>query len=340
MKAILSKPIQQTSPLARAAFAKLHAAATMKDEIAVAKAMGRADDLMRIIQKGAIGPATTATDADLISTDFGNYLGWLAPDSAAARMISLGLNLPIRGGSFKAPNRDTAPATLPWVGEADPIAVRDATFANVTMTPKQMAAISVISREVAKQGAGESVVTSILREDGAKSLDAGYFSAATTTDIIHPGLLAGLTAIPGYGGGDLTAFEADIEAMLSVVAPNGSGNIVLITGQLRAQKIALKFPDFKIPVFPSLAVADTRLIMVDAGALVHSFGGFEIDISRDATIHMSDEPLEIVSATGPATADPVRSLYQTDAWGLRILGDVAFAARKTNAVAFVESMSW
>ena len=143
----------------------------MKDEIQVAKATGRGDDLMRIINKSAIAPATTTTDADIIGTDFGNYLGWLAPDSAAARMIGLGLNFPIRQGSFKVPNRDTAPATLPWVGEADPIAVRDATFANVTMAPKQMAAISVISREVAKQGG-------VLRGAGARNLTHLVFGRA------------------------------------------------------------------------------------------------------------------------------------------------------------------
>lgn len=330
------------SLLARSVFAQMRAKVTHTDVETVAKKMRSGDDVMKVINKAdaVVGTTTGSHWADdLVQTVYGEYLSWLAPGSAAARLFPLGLSIPMRGGTFNAPGRDTAPVALPWIGEALPLPVREMAFMNVSLTPKKMGAISIMTRELAKTG-GEETVTTLLREDGERGLDAGYFSTATGDATTHAGLLAGLTAIDGYSGGDEVAFSNDIGALLAVVAPSGSDRIVLIASQYTALKIATKFPHFRLPVFPSQAVADTRLIAVDAGALIHSFGGFEVDISYDAAVHLSNVPLEIVSGTGPTTADPVTSLYQVDAMGIRIMGLVAFAARKASAVAYVDNMSW
>jgi len=331
------------SLLARSAFAQLRAKVTSQNIEDVAKKMRSGDEVLRVI-KAATAPATTTTSgwaSNLVETTFGEYLAWLAPESAAARLIDLGLRVEMYGGTFTAPGRAVGPVALPWVGESLPIPVRQNSFFSVTLTPKKLAAISVITREIAMMG-GEDVVTALLKEDGERGLDLGYFSAAAGSATVHAGLLAGLTAITGTAGGTEAAFLADIAALLAVVAPNSSGNIVFVTGQFAAAKIAAKFPDFKMPVFPSQAVADTRIIAVDAGVLVHSFGGFDVDISTEAVVHLEDtSPLAIGTAGAPNTvAAPVRSLFQTDSIGIRITGRVAFAARKTNAVAFVDGTTW
>jgi methylthioribose-1-phosphate isomerase len=54
------------------------------------------------------------------------------------------------------------------------------------------------------------------------------------------------------------------------------------------------------------------------------------DVSEQATIHMEDTtPLEIVSGTGPTTADPVRSLWQTNSMGVRMVLDVSWTMRRS-----------
>lgn len=348
MKALISIPDRttRTAALARLAFAKLRAKSTRSTEEEVLKRMRGGEDVLRVINKDAAAdPATTGQAgfaAELMQTTYGEFLGWLAPGSAAARLFGLGLTVQMRSKTFKAPARDTAPAALPWVGESNPIPVRSMTLLGVDLTPRKMAAMSVISREAAKYGA-EAAITTMLREDGEKGLDAGYFSTETGDDEIHPGLLAGLSAIPGYGGGDEVAFQEDVSELLAVVAPNGSNNIVFVTGQTAAQRIGLKFPDFRSPVFASQAVADTRLIAVDAGALVHAFGDFDIDIATDAIVHMEQDPADVEQIGDSGTlagGSPVRSLFQTDSYGVRIIGHVAFAGRKANVAAYVDNPTW
>ena len=177
MKTIVSTERNaRSSALARAVFAKLRARATNRELKDVVLTMPRSDDVMRVINRGVATVATTTGSHwvdDLQRTDFGEFLGWLAPESAAARVLAMGLSVPMKGHEFKAPTRDSAPATLPWVGEAAPIPVRDATLGTLTLSPRKAGAMSVISREAARTGA-ESVITTLLREDASKSLDAAF----------------------------------------------------------------------------------------------------------------------------------------------------------------------
>lgn len=306
---------------------------------------GGHDEVLPLIHRAAVSPASTGASgwaAELVQTAFGDYLGSL-PTSAAARMIALGMRIPMPGpySEFKAPTRNDAPATLPWVGENLPIPVRSFDFLNLTMQPRKMGAISVISRELGKYGGGGDAVRQVLEEDGAVSLDAAYFSNAAGTDIVHPGLLNGLTPIAGFDGNDALAFETDVSNILAVIGPRNSGSIAFVTGMAAAERIALKFPLFRSPVFGSQAVSDSTLIGVDAGNLVHAFGEFDVATSTNATVHMDTEPTQLSIPGSPNTAAaPTRSLFQTDAIAIRILGDAAFGARKSNAVAYVTNVSW
>jgi hypothetical protein len=64
-------------------------------------------------------------------------------------------------------------------------------------------------------------------------------------------------------------------------------------------------------------------------------------MSTQATIHMEDtSPAEIVSATGPTTANPVRSFFQTDTQGVRMVMDVAWKMRRSGMVRWIDSTSW
>ena len=106
-----------------------------------------------------------------------------------------------------------------------------------------------------------------------------------------------------------------------MIGPRNSGSVVYVTGMTSAERIALKFPLFKGTVLGSQAVADDVLIGVDAGSLVHAFGDFDVDVSTDGLVHMSDDPLPISDS---GVADPTRSLFQTDCIGIRIIGEIAF----------------
>lgn len=342
MRAIVSQPSPKAQPIVALAIAKYRSTVLRQPVEPILKTLRGGDEALSLLTRATTAPGSTTTTgwgAELAVTAFGDYLGSLA-GSAASQIMALGMTVPFNAADeYSAPSRNTAPATLPWVGELNPIPVRSFDFQALKLRPKKMGAMSVISRELAKRAGGQAAVRQMLQEDGEVALDTAYFSTAAEDSATHPGLLNGLSAIPGYGGGDLVAFQEDVSAILAVIAPRSSGRIVFVTGHYGAERIALKFPDFKGAVIGSPAVSDTTLIGIDAGSLVHSFGDFDVDASNDATVHMSDTPLEIV-ADDTTVADPVRSLAQTDCVALRILGDVAFAARKANAVAYVTGVTW
>jgi len=51
-------------------------------------------------------------------------------------------------------------------------------------------------------------------------------------------------------------------------------------------------------------------------------------------------PLEIVSGTGPTTADPVRSFFQTATIGVRMLMDVSWKMRRSGMVQWIDGTSY
>jgi hypothetical protein len=64
--------------------------------------------------------------------------------------------------------------------------------------------------------------------------------------------------------------------------------------------------------------------------------------SNQATVHMEDTtPLPIGTPGSPnVIAAPVRSLWQSDSVGVRLIMDVSWGLRATNSVAFVSGVTW
>lgn len=299
------------------------------------------------VQRADQTVSTTATLPQIATSVMGEFFASLAPMSAAAMLRARGLQTPVPAGhaGLSIPGRvGTPPATVPFVKEGSPISVRKfALNTAATLTPKKFGFIVVITRELAKRGGGEEIIRLLVREDAAAAIDAAYFSNLAATDTVHDGLLNGLTPIAGFSGADKEAARTDLVALTNAVSVGGSGQILFVVSPSRYARLPLIWPDLDINNFmPSLAVAEDAIVAVDPLSIAHAFGDdFDIDASDEAVLHMEDSnPLEIVSGTGPTTSDPVRSVYQTDCIAVRLLGDVAFAKRRSGAVAVVNGASW
>jgi hypothetical protein len=247
------------------------------------------------------------------------------PMSAGAALISAGLQLPMAGVSgFSLPRRSTAATGFGVVSEDEPIPVVSYAFDAATLTASKLAVICAFSGELAKRGDGQRVMTRVLEEEAALSLDALMFSASA------PGLLTGVTAVPGSGD-----IVEDVElAMTAVAEAGGSGSVAIIANPTEAAKIMVRLPQLKAPVWPSRAVSN-EIVALDPTAFVSAFSATpDIAAAKSATLHMADDPAEIVSGV-PVTADPVRSLWQTNAIALRCIVDTAFCMRAP-AIAVVD----
>lgn len=318
----------------------------------LAKIMARADQ--------TIGTTTVSGWAsELVQTVNQGFLEALAPFSVYPALRAKGIGLNFDGiGTVSIPGRTAGGAGGGFVAEGAPIRVGRLTTASVTMTPKKLGVIVAFSRELAKRStpAIEALVRQGILEDTGVILDAALLDAAASSTARPAGLLNGVSAVAsGYGGGDYQAVIADFATLLApFYTANAADNLVVLMNPIQGLKIAMMpGPDGVIGSFmseirkrvtfiESTAVTAGRLIALRASDFATALGDApEFDVSEQATIHLEDTtPLEIVSGTGPTTADPVRSLWQTASIGVRMIQDVSWKMRRSGMVQWIDGTSY
>jgi len=305
---------------------------------------------------GTTGAAGWA--AELIQTTYAAFVDALRGKSIYPDLRAAGLSQSFdSAGTAYIPSLTAGGANGSFFAEGTPIRVGRITTASTTMTARKMGVIIPFTRELAKRStpALEGIVRAAILDDTAAILDSTMLDA-TAGDTIRPaGLLNGVSATAsGYGGGD---YQAVIEDIAALVAPfdtaNASDNLTLIMHPAQARKLAMMAgPDgtfgwadrfmSEFRVLKSTHATANRLILVRNSDFVTATGDApQFEVSNTATIHMEDTtPLEIVSGTGPTTADPVRSFFQTDTMGVRMIMDVSWKMRRSGVVGWIDGTSW
>lgn len=297
--------------------------------------------------------------SEIVQTAYADFLQALMPFSVYPALRSRGIGLSFDGiGTVSIPSRTAGGAGGGFVAEGSPIRVGRVTTAATTMTPSKLGVIVPFSRELAKRSTPmiEALVRQAILEDTGVILDAALLDATASSSARPAGLLNGVSAVAtGYGGGDYEAVLADFKALLApFFAANAADNITVIMNP--AQGLALSMmpgPDGVIGSFmgairervnfvESTNATAGRLIALRSSDFATALGDApEFDVSEQATVHMEDTtPLEIVSGTGPTTADPVRSFFQTATIGVRMLMDVSWKMRRSGMVQWINGTSW
>lgn len=307
-----------------------------------------------------IGTTTVSGWAsEIVQTAYADFLQALIGYSVYPALRDRGIGLSFDGnGTVSIPSRTAGGAGGGFVAEGSPIRVGRITTAATTMTAKKMGVIVPFSRELAKRStpAIESLVRQAILEDTGAILDAALLDA-TAADTARPaGLLNGVSATAsGFGGGDFAAVVEDFKALLGpFYTANAADNITVIMNP--AQGLALSMMPgpgdgrfgWAEPLMNRLTIIEStratagRLIALRNSDFATALGDApEFDVSEQATVHMEDTtPLEIVSGTGPTTADPVRSFFQTATIGVRMLMDVSWKMRRSGMVAWINGTSW
>ena len=306
-----------------------------------------------------IGTTTVSGWAsELVQTVYAEFLQALTPFSIYPAIAARGIRLSFDGyGTVSIPSRTAGGAAGGFVGEGAPIRVGRITTAATTMTAKKLGVIVPFSRELAKRSTPqiESLVRQAIMEDTATTLDPLFLDAVAADTARPAGLLNGVAAVAvGAGGGDYEAVIADIAALMAPFdTANASYNITLIMHPAQARRLSMMpGPDgtfgwserlmSEFNIVKSTSATAGRLIALRNSDLATAEGDApEFDISEQATVHMEDtSPLEIVSGTGPTTADPVRSFFQTATIGVRMLMDMSWKMRRSGMVQWVNGTSW
>lgn len=325
----------------RAVFARAQAKITNRDARDFA---GDDETTLAIIERANAPLGTTGGwGSGLLQNSWQSFLVSLAPYSGAARLIELALKATLTNAEYASsyPVRPSGPATPAWVEEGGPIPLSTSNFLNVPIgPPKKQASIVAWSRELSKRSDADAIMETMLREDVAAGLDAAFFATTAASSAANAGLLNGVVAGAGYPGGD---YKQDLTNLSDAVSAGGSGTVTFVVNPQRLARLRILDPilSASLDVVPSAAVPLDRVIAADGPALLVSVDAApDIDVSSNALLHMSDTALEIVSDTGPTTADPVRSLWQTATIAVRVIHELAFAKRRSTAVAYLDGATW
>jgi HK97 family phage prohead protease/HK97 family phage major capsid protein len=324
---------------------------------------------MAEITRAASAPAlTTVTGwaAELVETVYASFMETLMPKSVFPRLSGMGLSLSFgTAGRISIPTRARTPTIAgSFVGEGAPIPVRQGAFTAQILTPKKMAVITTFSREISEHSvpAIEGVLRQAIQEDTAVSLDSVLIDANPATAVRPPGLLNGVAALTATAGGGFNALVGDIKQLVGALISGTQGHIrspawlmnpqqVNSAGLIAAPGVGA-FPFREeiaqgrlqgYPIIDSGTVSMGTVILVDAADFV-TVGGEapRFEVSDQATLHFEDTaPADIVGGASPGTAAwPVKSLWQTDSIGLRLILPLNWTLRRTGIIAWVQGVTW
>lgn len=319
-----------------------------------------------LVMRAATVPATTTLvgwAAELVQTGILDFVESLYPMAVYPRLRNLGGRYTFgRNGIVSLPSRSATPTIAgSFVAEGAPIPVRQGAFTAVTLTPKKMAVITTMTRQIAEHStpAIEQILRDAMGEDTAVALDTVLLDASAATATRPAGLRFGVTPISATAGGGFTALVGDLKGLVGVLSaanalrgPAWIMNPADLVGVSLTQNAGGDFP-FRAeagtgsllgyPVLSSTTQPKGTVILMDAVDFFSATGDdARFDVSDQATLHMEDTaPLPIASVGTPnVVAAPVRSLWQTDSLGIRMIMDVNWAMRRTGVVTYVSGITW
>jgi Phage capsid family len=272
----------------------------------------------------------------------GDFVASLAPISAGAKLIAQAPRVTLDGyRQINIPQRVGVilPDQVGWVQEGKPIPVLQFALGNKALGPfRKLAGVAVVTRDLAESSAAQEVITQVLRENTAMSLDAALFSNAAATAARPPGILNGVAALPAATGGDEAAMMADLRALAAAIS-GATANLAIAANPAQANAIRLSrgtmFPP-EVQVWASIAIPAGTVIALDPAAFCSGFGSVPEEISSTvAMLQMDTAPTDDPLA-GPKTQE----LWQVDCIATMLRLRCAWTWRVNNAVAWIQGASW
>ena len=319
--------------------------------------------------RAATAPAMTSVSgwaAELVQQIVVDFMATLLPKSVYPRLSGYGLSLSFgRNGKIIIPTRSRTPTIAgSFVGEGQPIPVRQGAFTSQALTPKKMAVITTWTREIDEHSvpAIEGLLRNAIGEDTAISLDAVLLDVNPATLIRPAGILNGTAGLTPTAGGGFAAAVGDIKALTGALITGTAGNVrtpVWIMNPQQANSLGLiAMPGMGVfpfrqeiaagnlggwPVINSGTVPLGTVIAMDAANFVSVGGeGPRFEISDQATLHLDDTaPADIGTPGTPGVvAAPVKSMWQTNSLALRLILPINWTIRRPGTVAWVAGVTW
>jgi hypothetical protein len=300
-----------------------------------------------LLERSAVAPASVG-DASwagiLAATSVADYIGSVATQCAAARLLASGLQVNLRNyGSVSVP-KVTTPFAPAWIGENSPIPVGKLALAANPVGPySKLAIIAAFTNEMARSSGIENLVRLVMVESTAASLDAALLSSTAASDDRPAGIFHGTAALTATAGGGEAAMVADLEKLIAAIVTAGGGNNIAFVGH-PSQVAAIRLrsgANFTYPLFATKAFSAGTIAAAELGALASALNPQpDIDVSEGAVVHLDDaDPLPFVDG-GAVAAGTVMSAFQTGALTLRCILEASWTVRGSGLAQHITGTTW
>jgi HK97 family phage major capsid protein len=324
---------------------------------------GRSTDFIKTAVAGAI-PTTAAFAGALIQYQdlAGDFVNYLRPKTILGRLPGL------RNVPFKIRvKRQTGGSVASWVGAGKAKPLSNAAFDTVTLDFTKLAALSVITDEVARLStpSAEMLVRDDLAAAVIQTMDSDFIDPANSgSSNVKPASITNGTANAVATGTTTQAgIATDVQGLFAplitanidttecawIMSPTTALGLSLLQNSLGQQV----FPGVTInggvfqglPVIVSQAAglvgaSDGSHIVVlvhTPSILVADDGTVAVDVSREASIEMSDAPGN-QSANG--TGASMVSMFQTNSLAVRAERWVNWVSSRSAAVSYLTAVHW
>jgi hypothetical protein len=337
-----ARPASSLDALVRATASFLRAHVQKIEPARVFRQMFGDDRTGETVLRAATAPATVANVSwagPMAHATVSQTVVEMASVSAAAALVAAGVKLAFdHFATIHAPGRlvDSSDAGN-WVSEGGAVSLRvQRITAGTALSPSKLIVLNAASREQVEGSNIEEVSRALLTESMALALDSAVFGTQAA-GASPAGILNGIAPIGPTAGGGLAAMEGDLRALTAALVAVGAGcSPALVVNPVQNTSLTLLAgPHFKIPIWPSNAVAVGTVIMVEPSSFASAFAPTpEFEISSQAMLQFQDTP-----TSDPMVGTPTESLWQHDKIGWQTKLRAAFGMRAPH-VAVVNGATW
>jgi hypothetical protein len=339
----LIKELQPTNQVWRAAAAIVRGHIAHVPPEQMAKTMYPDDTVTPVIARAASTMATL-TDATwagpLARYAVSEAVEDIVAMTAAGRMEQAGALRVDMGqlSSVTVPGRAvTAADAGAWVAEGAPIPAKQFNYTPGVLRLRKLAVIVTLTEEMSRSSNLEALLRSMLTSAAGLAIDAQMFSAIAGDATKPAGLFNGLTPI-GVAAAVGASFDncgQDLGQLVADIGARGGGRNAFFVGA-PAQATSIKFfSSGEFQVAGSAGMADKSVAAIEPASLAFAIADPEFAVANVAAVQEDD--------TAPAadllTKSPVRSMYQIDAFALRMVIYAAWTMRAPH-VAYMTGVNW
>ncbi len=319
-----------------------------------------------ILAKAAVPAGSTQAGnwaANLVGEEtsiFADFVEYLRPQTILGKFGANGVPALRRVPFRVALVGQTAGGSGYWVGEgkAKPLTAFD--FERNTLEPTKVANIAVVTEELLRDSSpsAEAIIRDQLAAALRERLDIDFINPAkaAVSNVSPASITNGVTPIPSTGT-DAAAVRNDLRLLFSAfIAANNAPTagvfvmrsttalalslMVNALGQAEFTGISMEGGKLSgLPVIVSEYVPEGYVILANASDIyLADEGGVNVDMSREASLEMADNPAH--DSTTPTAATGLVSLWQTNSVGFRAERTVNWARRRTSAVAVLSGVAW